>query len=68
MKVYVLEWYDWCGESSWTGQVFDNLEKAEAHAKEEHEKNILYETKYGTTREEAEYLSDKYHILEREVN
>ena len=68
MKVYVVEWYDSFGEgSSWVGKVYATIEKAEEEARKERELIIAANTSRYVPAEEAEYYSDRFHILEKEV-
>lgn len=68
MKVYVVEWYDAFGEgSSWVGKVYATKEKAETETSKERKAMILANISRYTPKEEAEYYTDKFHILEKEV-
>ena len=65
MKVYIIEWYD--DESACISKVFSDPIKAEACAKAEKEEMIKREMESGYSREEADYITYHYKIIEKEV-
>lgn len=65
MKVYLIEWYNY--ESSYISKVFNDPIKAERYAKWEKAAMIEREMKNGYSWEEADYVTDNYRIIEKEV-
>ena len=65
MKVYLIEWYNY--ESSYISKVFSDPIKAERYTKWERAAMIEREMKNGYSWEEADYVTDNYRIIEKEV-